>query len=308
MDGKKNGFTLKPEAHKAHASLWNRFDLPPCLATPGKGKATLARTRRDTQQLQRTTDAKHLEPVFILDALFQFAAAAGRKALASLGDLHKKSCVDEHLTGPRSQLRDYLDSPARCHPPIRQRDNAQLQLTQLLSATKAHPPHTSPDSWAIQHIITNSKDPLQQLITELDHLEAHVRKAQEKFGDAARSSGGSSSPQKSPAKSKQAVKSTYEEVSHFYTHDLPSSSVPLLTALGLVSRLKASYAVVYCKDRSPTFPFRVAFQELCRIKAEAAKPQLLWDRMTLQPSLMRILRSLMEDRYHQEQEAEQEEE
>jgi hypothetical protein len=304
MDGKKNGFSLKLKAHRMHSSRWDQFDLPPCLASPKKGKAQVPKR----QTLQRTTDAEHLEPVFVLDALFQFAAAAGQKALASLADLRQENWVDEHLTGPYSQLRAHLDSPERLHPAIRQRDSAQRQLTQLLSTSKAQSSHTSPDYWAIQDVITSSKDPLHQLCTELDALEAHVRKAQSKFGDAARSSSGSSSPQKSSAKSsKQAAKSTFEEVSHFYTHGLLSSSIPLLTALGLAPRLKASYAVNYCRTRSSNFPFSVAFQELCMIKVEAAKPQLLWDRMTLQPSLMRILRSLMEDRYHQEQEAEQEE-
>jgi hypothetical protein len=272
--------------------------------------------------LKRSDKAMHLEGRFILDILHEFANDLGHKALAQLKMIKAQETEkwsDKDLLQPYLEVQSWMNSKGSHQLPISKRDKILHQLADLNKAAKKSIPT---DEAQLLHgpihstVYTLSGCP-PQLVAEIEELKQHVRDAQKMWQNATKKKDASSSVIKTPSKGKsphklstqKEIQYAYADVSCFYAEGPEACRVPMLTALGLVERLKASYAVELCKSSSKpdSFPFHVAFAQLCKIKADANRSrdsiqQQFWDRMTIQTSLIRPMKARMEERFKAEQE------
>jgi RNA-dependent RNA polymerase len=128
---------------------------------------------------------------------------------------------------------------------------------------------------------------LRQVLRELKMIEDHVKARQREWAETFRSQ---VSHKKVPASTRRTA------IAIIRQKFASGPDVPHISLISNVAAIRASYAYKQCKSENSTFAFALAFEELCRIKAQESGGSTL-DRdfaelMAVPKSAVRVLSAL----------------
>jgi hypothetical protein len=310
LDGRKNGYSLKVAAHSDYLRDWDHLDLPKCLA-PDSGSGIIPENTKP-MDCTNNEDLQHGdESHFILTMLQTTAREEINRLIApELKKLETPASpqiplLDDQLMKPFRDLQSYITSPEHINVFVKQ-SNIVLAFigscAQLLSY-RLQPSITAEDARAAVDRCFYTPWMLDE---ELKIIKAHVESTRNRFHQVASSSraesaksGKNPSPKKRSSTIHRNSQQGFDQVAKTYAEGPPEDKVPILTALGRVDAVKASYAY----SGGGNFAWSVAFQELCRLKRQGMDgPQqyLFLDKMTIQPSVAKALKGRMEERMEDE--------
>lgn len=296
MDGRKSGWALKDDINQQYRATWSCWKLPSFMITADNKKDVQSETQAVSTVLVRSDKASRVEGKFILEILKDTAAQVQK----SIMDLVPPKSEDRHwrdqdILEPYNTAKGWLEDPRLG---LRSAFNKRQEADQELQK------YTAPLPAVRQILEIYPRLPIRDLEINLHAISHHVNECYELFLDKS-STNQVASAVKSPQKrqySRQASSTNqssangdFEKVAKMYAEGLDLEKVPLLAALGLVERLKASYAA----KKGAMFAFRVAFEQLCLIKSRSPGGQVVWreimDKSTIQPSIIRFMKKELQD-------------